>query len=693
MISSRWLTHRAIAVVLVLAILATGSQVIVHHLSRHNAETTRLLSESGEQRTLSQRAAKALLRASATEGSDRMEHLLEAQTALLHLGQAHAALAVHKPALGLGGSESAAIDHHLAEVTPALGQLNAAAAALGSHLATSAKAAPARLLSGVQVGERAFLSAMDGLSYEYEIRSRARVEALETVALGLLAATLLTLVLLAWMLRPAAQRSAHNAHKSAPQAVPRVGDRAGTQVVFRARDELSIPTVAVEDVARYAERAERVEIRRLIDAVMCETAQRFGAAEVELSARIGVGVPLFVPVGEAHLGDHLSRMLASAIASTAAGAVSLLIEADPLADRLRFTVRATCAERGTTRAERTFYSPDGALAYTVGEERVSSAPRADHETPTLAASWSAGTERAQDTPAAPVGSIQPPAPLREALRRRRVLIAGGTPPSRQQLADWLRGWGVHTYCVGSPADALAALEPDSDFDAFLLDSAEGHAESSRTLIGDLNERLPDVPAILLESSTAPSVKALPASTTILRTPTSAEKLYQTLSRAIAESALRILQPVRNDAPRTRSLAPGTVRILIAEDHAVQRTVIVRTLEGLGAHVHSVGNGLEAVEAFEPDAFDLVFLDIQMPVMDGLTAAQLVRRESSWVRIVALTGMSGLADRSVFSDAGFDALLFKPLRREAAARLIAQAMGGRDQPITAPLSARSAAATR
>ena len=64
MTSSRWLKHRIIAAFSIIAILATGSQIVVQHLIRQNEATARVLSEAGRQRMLSQQTAKALLRAS-----------------------------------------------------------------------------------------------------------------------------------------------------------------------------------------------------------------------------------------------------------------------------------------------------------------------------------------------------------------------------------------------------------------------------------------------------------------------------------------------------------------------------------------------------------------------------------------------------------------------------------------------------
>ncbi len=747
MTSSRWLTYRIVAAFSLLAILATGSQLVVQHLIRQHATAGLVLSESGRQRMLSQQTAKALLRAVAADGPVRTEHLSEAQTSLLRLNRIHSALSTRTARAGLQGSNSEAVSSHFAEVAPALGQFNAASTQLIAHLSTSTQAPPTRLLSGVQVGERAFLSAMDALVHQYEGEALAQVHTLEKVEIGLFAAMLLTLVgLLAFVMRPAAvqidrlvgemQRAKDQATTTSAQleqANEQVTNaRADAEVASQARREflsvvshemrtplngilgmaqvLAGTTTTLDqadclnvirqsgekmldtvghilnyvDAPHRASESDRIEVRQLVDAVMRETARLPEARGLDLSARIGPDVPVFVSGDATRLRTVLLELLTNAVTFTEAGSVSLLVDTHYGADELSFTVHDTGVGIEPTQIDQIFdpfYQGGGTRPRKIGGLGLGLSI-AQRIVEALGGRVTVESTRGEGTDVSFFvrlpARVEALAPRREALRGRRVLIAGGTPTSRQDLAHLLRDWGVHTYCVGSAQDALAALEPDSDFDAFLIDSPTcGYdAQSACTLIDELDERLPDVPAILMGSDTD-SDRALPSGSTLLRKPVAADDLYETLSQSIAVSALRILQPARDEKPHTPEAIPGVARVLVAEDHSVQRAIIVRTLEALGTQVHWVSNGLEAVEAFKSGAFDIVFLDIQMPVMDGLTAAHLIRRESPDVRIVALTGMARRRDRSVFSDAGFDALLFKPLKRGAAASLIDQAMSARE----------------
>ncbi|MEJ1962413.1 MAG: PAS domain-containing protein [Gammaproteobacteria bacterium] len=132
-----------------------------------------------------------------------------------------------------------------------------------------------------------------------------------------------------------------------------------------------------------------------------------------------------------------------------------------------------------------------------------------------------------------------------------------------------------------------------------------------------------------------------------------------------------LMEVSAEAPRLESAASGVHwaarrfrgKVLLVEDNAVNQKVAQRFLERLGCEVTLAGNGEQGARAWESGAFDLVFMDIQMPVMDGYTATGHIRQRESGGRrtpIVALTAnaMTGQLERCL--EAGMDGLLTKPI---------------------------------
>jgi CheY-like chemotaxis protein len=108
-----------------------------------------------------------------------------------------------------------------------------------------------------------------------------------------------------------------------------------------------------------------------------------------------------------------------------------------------------------------------------------------------------------------------------------------------------------------------------------------------------------------------------------------------------------------------------MRVLLAEDNAVNQRLAVRLLEKRGHRVAVAGNGREALDALEKEKFDLVFMDVQMPELDGLEATAIIReREKSSGRhqpIIALTAHAMKGDREKCLAAGMDGYLTKPIR--------------------------------
>jgi CheY-like chemotaxis protein len=118
-----------------------------------------------------------------------------------------------------------------------------------------------------------------------------------------------------------------------------------------------------------------------------------------------------------------------------------------------------------------------------------------------------------------------------------------------------------------------------------------------------------------------------------------------------------------------------IRVLLADDHPVNRRVVQMILEGAEVDLVAVEDGLQAVETFALGGFDLVLMDMQMPVMDGLSATRAIRaHEAAHSRhptpIVMLTANAGREYVEAAAQAGADAHLAKPISAEALLQLIA-----------------------
>lgn len=125
--------------------------------------------------------------------------------------------------------------------------------------------------------------------------------------------------------------------------------------------------------------------------------------------------------------------------------------------------------------------------------------------------------------------------------------------------------------------------------------------------------------------------------------------------------------------------PGRLRILLTEDNALNQRSIRHFLESAGHSVVVTGNGEEALEALEKDPFDVILMDVQMPVMDGLEATRRIRshdrsRFNPDIPIIALTAYALKEDEFRFITSGMDRYVTKPVRKELLFQAIQELTG-------------------
>jgi len=227
---------------------------------------------------------------------------------------------------------------------------------------------------------------------------------------------------------------------------------------------------------------------------------------------------------------------------------------------------------------------------------------------------------------------------REALSGKRVVVADPHPLCGTALAGMLRAMGAETLLLEAPREACED-PPDLAFlDAAYAETPSRHACRCLILVpaGAVPPGLPEGRETLLRPVT-PSV----------------------LSDRLAPGADEPTGPVRQEEPLAGA------RILVAEDHPVNRAFLRRILERWGAEVILAEDGREALVTLENHPVDLVLMDISMPGMDGLEATERIRRHPrlSGLPVLALTAHAFEEDRQRCLAAGCDDVVTKPVAPE------------------------------
>jgi CheY-like chemotaxis protein/HPt (histidine-containing phosphotransfer) domain-containing protein len=251
---------------------------------------------------------------------------------------------------------------------------------------------------------------------------------------------------------------------------------------------------------------------------------------------------------------------------------------------------------------------------------------------------------------------------------KHVLVVDDNATNRQILCRQTESWGMVALSTGSPAEALEWIRGDDPWDVALLDLAMPEMDGA-SLAGEIRRHRDagSLPLVLLTSLGAPVDATAGAHfAATLSKPIKPSHLYEALLSVFAGRPRRIVPYSAPQVVDAGLAARLPLRILVAEDNAVNQHLVLLLLGKLGYRADVVGNGLEAVEAVERQRYDVVLMDVQMPEMDGLEASrQIVERwaAAERPRIVALTANALQSDREECLAAGMDDYLAKPIRIE------------------------------
>jgi PAS domain S-box-containing protein len=437
---------------------------------------------------------------------------------------------------------------------------------------------------------------------------------------------------------------------------------------------------------------EPFDLRECVERALEIVAPRAWEKRIELGCLIDEDAPAGIVGDASRLRQVLLNLLSNAVKFTEEGEVVVLVEAEATASgpvRLEFAVRDTGIGIPPDRMDRLFTSFSQVDASTTRRYGGTGLGLAISK---RLVELMGGTIRVESDEGE--GSIfritllVEPAelPMRRAaddaltqLLGKRVLIVDDNATNREIVTRHGRAWGMEPVAVESGAAALALVDAGERFDVAVLDMMMPRmdgVELARELRTRRSRR--ELPMLLLTSLGRLAHDAAGNDFDAqLAKPVRASQLYNALVRLLAaeegsESTFEAERP---------GTAGSSLRILLAEDNAVNQKVALRMLERLGYTADVAANGLEAIAALERRTYDVVLMDVQMPELDGLDASRRIckRWPETRPRIIAMTANALPEDREACFAAGMDDYVAKPIRPDVLAGALKRVRPAADPP--------------
>ncbi len=439
---------------------------------------------------------------------------------------------------------------------------------------------------------------------------------------------------------------------------------------------------------------------------------RAGSKGVELAYEVAPDVPDAL-VGDVHrLRQVLVNLVGNAIKFTARGEVVVSITADARSGddiTLRLAVRDTGIGVSPEAAARLFKPFEQAEVSTTRKfggtglglaisrqlvELMGGTIRLESQPGVGSTFWFTVKMR--------VGTDRAPASARDAARvleGKVVLVVDDNQTNRRILEAMLSNWGLRPILAEGGSAALAALDRSDaagapvallvtdlhmpEMDGFeLVRAVRGRAASAA------------LPVVMLTSSASPGDQAQSTELNVaarLIKPVKQSLLLDNIVRVLAGPMAGPMGGAQRGAIVGAAGAPDakpgvngrSLRVLLAEDNAINQKFAVRLLTGAGHKVEVADTGRVAVDRWAAEPFDVVLMDVQMPEMDGLDATREIRsREGGSGRrtpIIALTANAMSGDREMCLSAGMDGYVAKPIKKESLFAEIGRLVGAASIP--------------
>ncbi len=277
--------------------------------------------------------------------------------------------------------------------------------------------------------------------------------------------------------------------------------------------------------------------------------------------------------------------------------------------------------------------------------------------------------------------------IRPELTGKRLLVVDDNATNRLILTRRAEAWSMQAKATGSPKEALAWLQGGEEFDAGILDmnmpEMDGLALATAIRETHSAERLPLVLLSSLGRLPKDETHALDEAgfAKMLSKPIKPSPLLDTLVSVLERRPVRVVaeKPGR-ESQFDKSMAERLpLKVLLADDHPTNQKLGLMILERLGYRADLAGNGEEVLQALERKSYDVILMDIEMPVMDGLQATSRIRAHTGEgsPSIVAMTANAIRGDRDRYLAAGMDEYVSKPIRIKSLVQALEHCAAQRD----------------
>jgi signal transduction histidine kinase/CheY-like chemotaxis protein/HPt (histidine-containing phosphotransfer) domain-containing protein len=416
---------------------------------------------------------------------------------------------------------------------------------------------------------------------------------------------------------------------------------------------------------------------------------------LELAFHIAPEIPEYLVGDSGRLHQVLINLVGNAIKFTPAGEVIVRVQPDPESSdvlRLHFSVADTGIGIPTEKHAiifEAFSQADGSTTRNYGGTGLGLAISSHLARLLGGRIWLESAEGKGSTfhftacfkPAH--NSIKMLDPAQPELQNFPVMVVDDNDANRRILTDTMKSWGMHVEAAESGEAALQKMntaEPTGAGFRLVIVDASMPQMSGFDLAQRIkqDQTLTGTRIILLTSAgqvgDAARCHELGIDAYLLK-PIGQPELSSAVLRCLKQGGADVPGSSMQPASREES---RQLRILVAEDNLVNQTVILHMLRHLG-HLPTIArNGEQAIVELQTGKFDLAFMDVQMPVMDGLTATRLIRVAERGtgvhVPIVAMTAHAMKGDKEICLDAGMDGYIAKPVTIKEIQKTISNIFG-------------------